>query len=298
MEYYIKENEVFLEMKHRFVNQTISSFLTFFCQSKKRQFKLINEGLLKHNFQIAKKDTKLKKGDILSFPYLFMEETPLAPYCQSLDVVYEDPFLLIVNKPAGLLIHSDGNNVAYTLSNIVQHYYFMTNQNCSVRPIHRLDKDTTGLVIFSKCLFFQPYFDFCLAEKKIQREYKAIVKGNIAQNTIIEIEKPIGRDRHHSNKQRISKTGKYAYTKVKSEVCKNDYTLLHCTLKTGRTHQIRVHLASIHHPILSDCLYDKKSPLIHRCALHAYKISMLHPITNQELLVQIDMPYDMKKLIQ
>ncbi len=298
MEYYIKGNEVFLKMKNRFVNKTVTSFLDSFNQSKKNKYQLIQQGLLKHNFQVAKEEAMLKKDDIISFPYQLLSEEPLIPYNEPLDIVYEDPFLLIVNKQAGLLIHSDGVNTTCTLSNMVQHYYFLTHQKCTVRPIHRLDQDTTGLVVFSKCSFFQPYLDFCLANKEIEREYKAIVEGRIPKNMIIKINKPIGRDRHNSKKRRISNTGKDAYTTVESELCAKNYTLVHCKLKTGRTHQIRVHLSSIHHPILSDSLYGKKSSLIHRCALHAYKIRMIHPISNKELIIHADIPNDMKKLIK
>ncbi len=298
MEYYVKENEVFLKIKTRFVNQTLTSFLDFFHQSKKNKQKLLRQGLLKHNFKVVNEEMILKNGDIISFPYQLLNEKPLIPYNQELDIIYEDSFLLVVNKPAGLLIHSDGVNTNCTLSNIVQNYYFSTDQKCIVRPIHRLDQDTTGLVVFSKCPFLQPYLDFSLANKEIKREYKAIVYGRIPKNTIIEINKPIGRDRHNSKKQRISNTGKYACTTVKSEVCTEHYTLVHCQLKTGRTHQIRVHLASIQHPILADSLYGKKSSFIRRCALHAYKIRMKHPISHKELTIYADMPDDMKKLIK
>ena len=149
---------------------------------------------------------------------------------------------MIVNKPINTTIYPETKKELNTLCNYVANYYLETNQYLPIRHIHRLDKDTTGLVLFCKCPLLQPLLDNMMANKLIKRSYIAICK---------------------------------------------------CDLKTGRKHQIRVHLASINHPLLSDPLYGNKSKLIDRVALHAYKLEFIHPVTKQQIIVKADLPQDM-----
>ncbi|MEG1475856.1 MAG: RluA family pseudouridine synthase [Longicatena sp.] len=262
---------------------------------KKTKYAYYQQGLLQINNTTIKQNMLLKKTDILTI--FFREESDqVIPIHKPLTVVYEDDLFLIVDKPNNMIVHSDGINKEANLSNLVKAYYQETKQTCLVRPIHRLDYDTTGLVIFCKLTFFQPLLDAMLEEKKIERQYYALCEGIIKENKI-EITGAIGKDRHHSQKMRISSTGKNASTSVYVKQRFSFYTFIECHLHTGRTHQIRVHLASIHHPLLSDSLYGKKSFHIPRLALHAYRVILFHPLLQKTLQIDCPLPPDMKKCI-
>lgn len=214
-----------------------------------------------------------------------------------LDIVYEDDLFLMVNKPVGMLVHSDGTNTTKTLNNIVQAYYQKQQVSCPVRPLHRLDVETSGIVIYCKLPFFQPLCDDLLKRKEISRIYLALVQGNLPKKEYI-IKQPLARDRHDARKMRISKQGSDAWTKVIRKKSGDSYSLVECHLRTGRTHQIRVHLASIGYPILSDALYGTPSKQIQRCALHAWKIKLYHPLLQSKLEVVCEMPEDMLQVVK
>ena len=226
---------------------------------------------------IAKKQNcHLQPNDMVTIQMLD-EQDEIALDAKPIDICYEDEIILIVNKPAYLLVHSDGTNTNHTLYNRVAYYYHQKNYPYKVRAIHRLDYETSGLVFFCKRTFFQPLFDQWLSEKKIHREYIAICQGILKNNQTIH--KPIGRDRHDAKKMRISPSGKDACTHVKVLKHGKNQTYIECRLETGRTHQIRVHLASIGHPLLHDKLYGKASK--ERMMLHATRLSFIHPFTNE-----------------
>ena len=204
--------------------------------------------------------------------------------------------MLIVNKPKDLLVHSDGTN-ELTLTKMVESYYSDKNYISSL-PIHRLDKETSGLVVFSKSVVFQPLLDKLLSEKQIRRNYLAFVKGKIDEGKSFVINKPIGNDRHNSNKRIIYKNGQEAITKVKC-IAKNknkNYSILLCSLDTGRTHQIRLHLSSEGYPILNDDLYGVNSDLCLRMGLFADNIELYHPLLEDNLQIDADLPNDLAKL--
>lgn len=214
-----------------------------------------------------------------------------------LDVVYEDEIMLVVNKPKDVLVHSDGNNEETTLKDWVESYYSDKNY-IDATPIHRLDKETTGLVIFSKSIIFQPLLDKLLSEKQIRRNYMAFVKGKMEEGQSLFIDKAIGKDRHDSSKRVIYKDGQEARTRVKSLGCNKskDYSVLRCVLDTGRTHQIRVHLASEHLPILNDSLYGVESNLCIRMGLVADELEFYHPLKEEMMNIDHELPNDLRKL--
>lgn len=291
MKYYIHNDWLYLTIDKKFDTFTIEAFFDYFYLSKKTRHLLIQHKEIRLNDAYVKRETLMHNQDVLAIKAFQKTSTIVCDDIQ-IDIAYEDEFLLVVNKPAGLLIHDDGSDDK-TLSNRVEAYYKKQQIKSDVRAIHRLDQDTTGLIIFCKCAILQSYFDHELSEKHIQREYKAIVEGNLPLHKEIKVEKNIGRDRH-SNKQRISKDGKYACTYITCEEQMQTFSLITCRLTTGRTHQIRVHCASLFHPILSDPLYGKSHKLIKRTALHAYKITMKHPILDKLLTITCDLPDDMK----
>lgn len=275
-------------------NITVDELLQSFHISKKTKYSLYQEQQLLYQNQNIKNSILLKKGETI---YIKMKNivSKIAVSKIPITIVYEDELFLIVNKPINCIVHEDGNSTD-TLANRVQYYFDQQQITAPVRAIHRLDKDTTGLVIFCKLPFFQPLLDYQLQHKHIQRFYYAIITGELSQN-VITIDKAIANDRHHATKQRISKTGKSAVTHIKKIKSFSDYSLVECSLETGRKHQIRVHLQSMMHPIIGDLLYGTSSKHINRLALHAYKLTFIHPFTQKQMNISCDLPKDMNILV-
>lgn len=247
-----------------------------FC-SKKTLYLLKQENRIKVNNKLIKENILLKENDIIDIDIIKDETNDIEETYFNLDVLYEDDYLLIVNKPIGVIIHDD--NSANTLDNCVAYYYKSTNQRHKVYHVHRLDKDTSGAILYCKQPYLLPLLDKMLQDKKIQRTYLALIVGSI--NKKMTINKPIGSDRHHNNRYVISSTGKQAITQIEPLKKANNNTLIKCKLKTGRTHQIRVHLASISHPIVGDTIYGNTTA--ERLMLHSCSISFTHPVTNEKL---------------
>lgn len=274
--------------------KTIQEFFDAYIPSKKVQHLLIqNKDILMDGNSVKREDDIV--GIDLSIN-LYPEEYKYEKLDLKLDVVYEDEIMLIVNKPKDLLVHFDGSD-EMSLTKMVESYY-CEKPYISALPIHRLDKETSGLVVFSKSVVFQPLLDKLLSEKQIRRNYLAFVKGKMDIGKVMTIDKPIGKDRHNSNKRIIYKDGQSALTKLRCvgvNKAKN-YSVLLCTLDTGRTHQIRVHLSSIDYPILNDELYGVKSDLCIRMGLFAESIDMYHPLKEDNLTVEAKLPNDLEKL--
>lgn len=295
MKYTLRDTWLDIEISSLFV-KTVQEFFDNYIPSKKEQHLLIqNKNILLDGNPVKREDDLV--GITLSIN-IYPEYYNYSKVSNKLDVVYEDEILLIVNKPKDLLVHSDGNK-ELTLTDIVKSYY-VDKPYISALPIHRLDKETSGLVVYSKSIIFQPLLDKLLSEKQIRRNYFAFVKGKIEEGKSFVIDKPIGNDRHNSNKRIIYKNGQPALTKVKSIACnnKNNYSIVLCTLDTGRTHQIRVHLASEGYPILNDELYGSRTNLCIRMGLFAQSIDMYHPLLEDNLSVEADLPNDLSHLYQ
>lgn len=295
MKYTLRDTWLDIEISSLFV-KTVQEFFDNYIPSKKEQHLLIqNKNILLDGNPVKREDDLV--GITLSIN-IYPERYDYIKVSNKLDVMYEDEMLLIVNKPKDLLVHSDGNK-ELTLTDIVKSYY-VDKPYISALPIHRLDKETSGLVVYSKSIIFQPLLDKLLSEKLIRRNYFAFVKGKIEEGKSFVIDKPIGNDRHNSNKRIIYKNGQPALTKVKSIACnnKNNYSIVLCTLDTGRTHQIRVHLASEGYPILNDELYGSRTNLCIRMGLFAQSIDMYHPLLEDNLSVEADLPNDLSHLYQ
>ncbi|WHY59275.1 RluA family pseudouridine synthase [Peribacillus simplex] len=236
----------------------------------------------------------LNEGDTIGIPLLDHAENETDQAADlGISIIYEDDVLLIANKPAGMDTHPSQPGEAHSLINGVAHHLQKTGQSCMIKHIHRLDKDTTGAVLFAKNRLIGSMLDRMLEEREIKRTYLALVEGNIIKNEG-EIKEKIGRDRHHATRRRVSPTGQTAVThyQVINRDTKKNLTLVSCTLESGRTHQIRVHFSHLNHPLAGDTLYGGKKTFP-RQALHARKIEFVHPISEKKMSIEapfIDKP--------
>ena len=237
---------------------------------------------------------KINLGDIIEVNIDFDEVSDnIVPTKMSLDILLEDEALLIVNKPAGMPVHPSQNHYTNSLSNGVKYYFNQNNINKKIRPVNRLDKDTSGIVIFAKNEYIQESLVKQMKNNYFKKEYVTVLEGNLNKKSGT-INAPIARRAGSIMEREISKVGETAISHFELlENCKN-YCIVKYTLETGRTHQLRVHSKYIGHPILGDTLYGNSSSLIARQALHAYKISFIHPLSKKQIILQAPIPDDMQ----
>ncbi|WP_404408482.1 RluA family pseudouridine synthase [Jeotgalibacillus malaysiensis] len=230
----------------------------------------------------------LSEGDEVSFEY---EASPSAPaWNHEIKVLYEDEHLVVVNKPAGLDTHPNDDSDKKTLQNAVVHYLLSLDHIGYAQPIHRLDRDTTGAILFAKHPAIKPLLDQLLEKRMIKRTYIALAEDKMKPHGTIS--QPIGKDRHHPVRRRVSPGGQKAVThfKVISYNVDKNLSLVELNLETGRTHQIRVHLSSIGHPIAGDTLYGSTVKQFIHQALHAKKLVFTHPFTLQQITADAPAP--------
>ncbi|WEK53488.1 MAG: RluA family pseudouridine synthase [Candidatus Cohnella colombiensis] len=213
-----------------------------------------------------------------------------------LNILYEDEFTLVVYKPAGIEVHPSEKGQRRTLAHAVAAYYEMSGQDVRIRHIHRIDKDTTGPVLYAKNEFAHYQYDKAMREKNIERVYLALAEGQI-EGERGTINRPIGQDRHHSTRRRVSETGDPAITHFEVVERLRDHTLVRLRLETGRTHQIRVHLSSLNHPLAGDGMYGGKRGFISRQALHGERLIWNHPWTGEKQNVKATLPEDFNDAI-
>ena len=236
---------------------------------------------------------KVSGGDIISWE--LTEDTDILPEDLPLDIRYEDAALLVVNKPCGQLVHPTNRETAGTLANAVLGYYVRRGIHVAFHPLHRLDRNTTGLLLIAK----QPHLHHQLSpkgKKLFRREYLAIIPGTLSPPSGT-IDAPIARDPESIIRRCIRADGQDAVTHYETLRSFSGMSLLKLRLETGRTHQIRVHLAHLGHPLIGDDLYGGTRECIKRQALHAFRLSLSHPLTGKELSITAELPDDMKALL-
>lgn len=207
-------------------------------------------------------------------------------------IAYEDDFLLIVDKPAGMLTHPTVAQHDGTLYDLVQAYYTARHISATLHPVSRLDRNTSGLVIFAK----EPVIQFWLSQQQLTKEYLGLAAGRFADDCGT-IEAPIARKEGSIIERCVDwQRGKYARTDYEVLARYHTHTLLRLRLYTGRTHQIRVHLAHIGHPLLNDNLYGTPGPQA-RHALHAWRLALTHPVSDRPLEITRGLPEDLRKML-
>ena len=289
LEYKIEENDNYVNLKDLLKN--------YFQVSDRLLIKLKHEQKIFVNDTKAYVDMPLNLGDIISIYIDFIEDNSnIVPTYMPLDIVYEDDAFLVVNKSSGVPVHPSMEHFEDSLSNGIKYYFDKIGLKKKIRPVNRLDKDTSGLVIFAKNEYIQECLVKQMQAKEFIKEYIAICAGNLEKRSGI-INAPIARKENSIIKRCIAESGASAITHYEVIKSYNNYSVVKCILQTGRTHQIRVHMAHIGHPLLGDTLYGLPSPLINRQALHAYKITFIHPITKQKLEFTAKIPADFENLI-
>lgn len=275
--------------KYKNINEIINSYFKI---STRLKNKLIRQKNIYSNGKFVDTRSKLKIGDEIIIDFNYSEDNSnIIPTKMPLDIVYEDDWLLVINKPAGIAIHPSVRHFDNSLSNGIRYYFDKINLKKKIRVVNRLDKDTSGLVVFAKCEYIQEILN---TSNDIKKEYLCLCSGRFKEKYGT-INKPIARKNGSIIERCIDKSGKIAITHYKVLKEFNDYSVVSCVLETGRTHQIRVHMASISHPLLGDTLYGYSS-LISRQALHCYKIKFIHPITKNKLELTAPIPKDFETL--
>ena len=250
------------------------------------------------------KKYKVKALDIIEVEMPEAKEPDIIPEDISLDIVYEDDDVLVINKPAGMVVHPAAGNYTGTLVNAIMHYCGdrLSSINGVIRPgiVHRIDKDTSGLLMVAKNDAAHNSLAQQLAEHSITRKYVAIVWDNLKENDGI-VDAPIGRHPKDRKKQSVmyDDTGKRAVTHWRVLERFGSFTLVECQLETGRTHQIRVHMAYIKHPLLGDSVYGpaKSAAGAKRQMLHAKTLGFVHPSTGKYIEFDSQLPEDFSEVL-
>lgn len=271
-------------------DERIDKCIAVLIDSLSRSFiqKLIRDGKVSVNGQIVKANYRVRTDDDVSFALPRAQEPDIEPEDIPLDILYEDDDVLVVNKPKGMVVHPAAGHYSGTLVNAVMFHCSgnLSGINGVMRPgiVHRIDKDTTGSIIICKNDIAHQCIAQQLKEHTIVRRYRAIVHGVIKEEEGC-IDAPIGRDQNERRKMAVNpKNGKEAVTHFQVLKRFSSYTYIECRLETGRTHQIRVHMASVGHPLLGDSVYGPKKcpyPSLEGQTLHAMILGFLHPKTGE-----------------
>ncbi len=269
--------------------------------SRSKLQNLIEKGLISLNGKNVKKNTKIKNGDFIEI--ILENEEPLFIEAENLpiEIVYEDDDIIIVNKARGMVVHPAIGHHSGTLVNALLYHVNSLSQNQdNFRPgiVHRIDKDTTGLLMVAKNDFSHASLSEQLKNRTVKREYIALVHGGFSESEG-KVDAPIGRDKNDRLKMAINIYGKNAVTHYKLIEAIGIYSLLSLKLETGRTHQIRVHMKYIKHPLVGDYVYGSSKSKYSKIGqlLHAKSLGFIHPRTNEYMEFDSDLPEDFKKIL-
>lgn len=279
--------------------------------SRSRLSQWIKEGMVELDDQVLRPRDKVYAGQQVCVRTGQIEsESEVLPEQIPLDIVFEDDELLVINKPVGMVVHPAAGNWSGTLQNGLLFYSDALQHVPRAGIVHRLDKDTSGLLVVAKTLKSHKSLIEQLQARTVHREYIAVINGVLTAGGTVD--QPIARDVRERKRMAIREEGKEAVTHYRVIEKFRRHTLIRVFLETGRTHQIRVHMSSIRHPLVGDTLYGGKVMLpksasrelveqlqaFRRQALHAAKLGLIHPVSQQEMQWQVAMPEDMQHLIE
>ncbi len=265
--------------------------------------KMIDSSYVLVNGHPVKCSYKLKINDVIRVLDGYQEDTQIEAEDIDLDIVYEDEYLLVVNKPSGMVVHPAPGNYHGTLVNaLMYHCNSLSGVNGAVRPgiVHRIDKDTSGLLVVAKNDMVHEDLARQIGEKSVTREYLALVDGVIMEDTAT-IDAPIGRDTQNRKKMCVTDVNsKDAITHILVLERYEKATLITCRLETGRTHQIRVHMSYIHHSVVNDPIYGKRKmdDIQFGQMLHAKKLGFVHPVSKKYLEFEVDAPHQFYEILK
>ena len=290
------EDSLFFEVQES--GERIDALLVQICDELTRNSaqRLIESGLVEVNGKTVKKNYRVNTGDGIEFSLPEPEITDLVPENIPLDIVYEDNDVIVVNKARGMVVHPAPGHPSGTLVNALMFHCGKTLSGIGgeLRPgiVHRIDKDTSGLIIAAKNDFAHRSLTSQLSDHTLHREYAAVVNGHFRE-TSGTVDRPIGRHPVERKKMAVTdKNSRNAVTHWELLAEYKDYSLVKCILETGRTHQIRVHMASLGHSLLGDGLYGAKCPdkgLEGQC-LHAKRLCFIHPVSGEKIRLECDYP--------
>ena len=260
---------------------------------------LINDGHVTVNGQAVKPKYKVQAGDKISLVKSEPQSLELTPENIPLDIVYEDDDVIVVNKPQGMVVHPAPGHPNHTLVNALLYHSPLSTINGTFRPgiVHRIDKDTSGLLMVAKNDLAHQSLAEQLRNKTNKREYLALVYGQIKEDEGT-IDAPLGRNPQDRKKQAVVKSGRHAVTHFKVMKRYDNFTLVKCILETGRTHQIRVHMKYIGHPLVGDPLYGPRKVIGKDGQfLHAALLGFKHPRTGEEMVFEAPLPENFQKML-
>ena len=267
--------------------------------SRSKVQKLIKEEKVLVNDKVVNSSYSVKIGDEIIVDDELDYEIKVDPEDIPLNIIYEDDDLLIINKESGMVVHPAPGHYTGTLVNaLLFRYKDLAGDKFRPGIVHRLDKDTSGLMLVAKNEFTLEKLSEMISKKEVERKYLAIVDGVIKEDSG-EIDAPIGRDRNNRQKMAVTDVNsKNAITHFRVLDRFNNHTLIECILDTGRTHQIRVHMAYIGYPVSNDPLYGRGKADEYGQLLHSYSIKLKHPRTGKELSYEIDLPEEFKNRLE
>lgn len=260
---------------------------------------------LKRENGIYKNDKPCLVNDIVTFGdkiTVFLDYAEdshnIVPIPMHLSILYEDACYIVINKPSGIPVHPSHLHYTDSLSNGLCYYFQSQNLHKKIRPVNRIDKDTSGIVIFAKNAYIQECLIEQMKHHDFEKTYIAICEGILEGEGMINAS--IARKENSIMERCIDNKGEIAITHYQSLKAfpEKNYSVIKCQLETGRTHQIRVHMKYIGHPLLGDTLYSHSSPFIARQALHSYQVAFRHPVTQEQVTYTAPLPEDMKKISQ
>ncbi|OHB40746.1 MAG: hypothetical protein A3K25_08710 [Planctomycetes bacterium RIFOXYB12_FULL_42_10] len=311
--------EVTFDIKKVFDDKRIDRYLASRLPDYSRTFlqKLVKEGAVLVNGRTVKSSYDIQKGDLISVRVPVFEESKVVPEDIPINIVYEDDYLMLINKPYDMVVHPAGGHPSGTLVNALAfHCQNLSQVNGPLKAgiVHRLDRDTSGIMLTIKSDAVHSHIAMQFEKRYVKKEYLAVVEGELMLDSD-EISLPIARHKIDTQKMAVRHDiGKEAVSIYEVIERFRGYTLVKVMPKTGRTHQIRVHMRAIGHPVVADFMYSNQEscylsdllqkerepgevPIIERQALHAHRIEFFHPIQNKKMEFEVDMPEDISALV-